>query len=71
MKIGIFGAGRGVDLAKNFMLLGCDVVALCEFSEARMARGKEKLGTSVSYYRDFDRFLEHEMDAVILANYFH
>lgn len=30
MKIGVFGAGRGMDLATNFMLLGCDIVALCD-----------------------------------------
>ena len=30
LKIGAFGAGRGMDLATNFMLLGCDIVALCD-----------------------------------------
>ena len=28
IKIGIFGVGRGMDLAKDFLLLGADVVAI-------------------------------------------
>ena len=71
LRIGVFGAGRGVDLAKNFLLLGCDVVALCEFVPERTERGREKLGDTVTYYDDFDKFLNHGLDAVIIANYFH
>ncbi len=70
-KIGVFGAGRGVHLAHNFKLLGCDIVALCDFDEARLAAGAKSLGDGVTLYRDFDSFIEHDMDAVILANYFH
>ena len=33
IRIGIFGAGRGVDIAENLMLLDCEVVALCDFNE--------------------------------------
>jgi predicted dehydrogenase len=28
-------------------------------------------GQDVAVYTDYDRFLEHDMDAVVLANYFH
>ena len=28
-KIGVFGVGRGTDIAENFMLLNCDIVAIC------------------------------------------
>ncbi|MBQ8783124.1 MAG: Gfo/Idh/MocA family oxidoreductase [Clostridia bacterium] len=70
-KIGIFGAGRGIDIAKNLMLLDCDIVALCDFNERRAAEGLKKLGYDVSVYEDFDSFIEQEMDAVVLANYFH
>ena len=36
LKIGVFGAGvRGIDLAKNFMLLNCEVVAFCELRSSR------------------------------------
>ena len=71
IKIGVFGAGRGVDIAKNFMLLNCDIVALCDFRPDRLEQGAKQLGNGVALYEDFDSFIEHGMDAVILANYFH
>lgn len=71
IRIGVFGAGRGVDLAKNFMLLNCDIVALCDNRPDRLAAGAKRLGDGVALYEDFDRFIEHRMDAVILANFFH
>ncbi|MBQ2846946.1 MAG: Gfo/Idh/MocA family oxidoreductase [Clostridia bacterium] len=71
IKIGIFGAGRGVDIAKNLMLLDCEIVALCDFNEKRRNEGLEKLGIDVAVFENFDDFIEQEMDAVVLANYFH
>ncbi len=72
LKIGIFGAGvRGLDLARNFLLLGCDIVAICETREERRELAKEKLGKDTAIYEDFDSFIEHDMDVVILANFFH
>lgn len=71
IKIGVFGAGRGIDVARNFMLLGCEIVALCDFIEKRRNEGLEKLGIDVPAFSDFDEFIEQKMDAVILANYFH
>ena len=70
IKIGVFGAGRGVSVAQNFMLLGCEIVALCECRKERMAQGVKGLPASTATYEGFDSFLEHEMDAVILANDF-
>lgn len=71
LKIGVFGAGRGADLAQNFMMLGCDIVALCDYNPDRVAEGQKLVGTSVSVYDDFDAFIQHKMDAVIIANDFH
>ena len=70
IRIGIFGAGRGYNLSKNFSLLGCKIVAICDYHEARLAAAKEKLGGAVTAYTDFDEFLNHDMDAVIVANDF-
>ena len=71
IKIGIVGAGRGMDIASNFMMLNCDIVALCEVNPSRLEYVKDKLNPSIIVYSDFDEFLNHGMDAVVLANYFH
>lgn len=70
IKIGFFGSGRGTTLSKNFMMLNCDIVAMCDNSPERLEIGKKALGDSVAYYNDFDKFIEHEMDAVVIANDF-
>jgi len=70
-KIGIFGAGRGIDLAENFMHLGCEISAVCDFNEKRRREGIERLGAEVSEFADFDEFIKCDMDAVVIANYFH
>ncbi len=71
IKIGIFGAGRGVDLAQNFMMLGCEIVALCDFHKERRETDVKRLPDTTVFYEDFDSFIEHDMDAVVLANFFH
>ena len=71
LRIGIFGAGRGADIARNFLLLDCDVVAICDFNKERRERAASRLGNCVVQYEDFASFIEHDMDAVIIANYFH
>lgn len=71
-KIGVFGAGRGYDIAKNFKFLNCEIVALCDNRKDRMDATLEKLNDkSIKTYDDFDEFLECGMDAVVLANFFH
>lgn len=71
IKVGILGAGRGMDLAKNLMLAGAEIVALCEINPERAARGIENFGADIPVYNNFDEFIELGMDAVVLANYFH
>lgn len=72
LKIGVFGVGRGMDIAKNFMLLNCDIVAICDNHKERLNAAAENLkGQNVAVYDNFDDFLEHDMDAVIMANFFH
>ncbi len=71
LKIGVFGVGRGTDIAENFMLLGCEIVAVCDPRRDRMEKSLKRLGNDVAVYEDFDSFIEHDMDAVILANFFH
>ena len=68
IRVGVVGVGRGMSMgAANGT--GLKVVALCDRWEERLAGAGERL--RVSTYTDYDRFLEHDFDAVILANYFH
>ena len=57
-KIGIMGAGRGIDIAKNLMLLNCEIVALCEFNENRAKRGLKNLGMVVPVFENFNDFID-------------
>ncbi len=70
IKVGVFGGNRGVDIAKNFMMLNCDIVALCDKRPDRLEWATKNLGEDVALYDDFDKFIEHGMDALILANDF-
>ncbi len=72
IKIGIFGAGRGADIAENLMQIDdCEIVAVCDFNEKRRNNALAELGIDVAVYDNFDDFIEHGLDAVVLANYFH
>jgi len=72
IRIGIFGAGRGYNLSKNFMMMAdCEIVALCDSHKERREAALAKLGGDVVGYDNFDDFVKHDMDAVVLANNFH
>ena len=70
IRVGVVGVGRGSGFARGAVeSLGMKLVALCDTWEEKLnTLGKE---LNVSTYTDYDKFLEHDMDAVILANYFH
>jgi predicted dehydrogenase len=70
IRVGVVGIGRGASFARGAGgHLGMELVALCDIWEERLrALGKE---LNVATYTDYEKFLQHEMDAVILANYFH
>lgn len=69
IRIGIVGVGRGISFAQESNdRLGMELVALCDTWEDRLQEAGSRFG--VTTYQSYDRFLEHEMDAVILANYF-
>ena len=48
IKVGIFGVGRGMDLAKDFMLLGADIAAICDFNKERLDAAAKKVGTDTA-----------------------
>ena len=71
IRVGIFGVGRGMHLAESFMLLDAEIVAICDRHKERREAAVAKLDKSVVAYECFEKFIEHPMDVVVLANNFH
>lgn len=70
IRVGVVGVGRGSGFARSASpSVGMELVALCDTWEERLQNLGRELG--IATYTDYDKFLEHDMDAVILANYFH
>jgi len=70
IRVGVVGVGRGQSFARGSTeVVGMELVALCDLWEERLRQLGEEL--EVATYTDYDEFLEHDMDAVVLANYFH
>jgi len=76
IRIGVVGVNRG-----GGMIYYCkcakhaEVVAICDKWEDGLMRQKKvdsvDKSLHVTYYTDYDEFLTHDMDAVVLANYAH
>lgn len=71
VKIGVMGAYRG-----SSMINYCEassaaqVVAICDkWQEALEIQKKNLNDENITYYNDFNDFIKHDMDAVVLANY--
>lgn len=69
IRIGIFGLARGENFIENLQLNGGEIVAVCEQRENKIAECIDQIETA-TVYNNFDEFIEHPMDAVVLANYF-
>jgi len=72
-KIGVFGLCRGSAMAKVFAnsFANTTVTAVCEKNPQYVEACREFLPADVHVYTDFDEFLKEDLDAVVLANYFH
>ncbi|MBS3763892.1 MAG: Gfo/Idh/MocA family oxidoreductase, partial [Planctomycetes bacterium] len=69
IKVGVVGVGRGRTFIHSARRVGMELVAICDTWEEKLEEVGKNL--DVETHTDYDRFLEHEMDAVVLANYFH
>jgi predicted dehydrogenase len=69
IRVGVLGVGRGQTFMAGAATTGMELVAICDTWKARL----EKVGKQykVKTYTDFDEFLGHDMDAVVLANFCH
>ncbi len=69
IRVGVIGVGRGQTFMDQAPHAGMELVAICDTWQERLDEVGKKHG--IATYTDYDRFLEHDMDAVVLANYFH
>ncbi len=71
IKVGVFGGSRGTSMINCCKVLDkAEVVAICDKSDEVIAlQKKQNEGHDISYYKTFDEFIKHDMDAVVLANY--
>ncbi len=69
IRVGVVGVGRGIGFANGAKHVGMELVALCDTWETKLREAGERL--NVATYTDYDQFFSHDMDAVVLANYFH
>ncbi len=73
LKIGVFGAYRGKTMIDILMFYReAQLVAVCDkFQPAldKIEKAAKKAEMDVALYNDFDEFIKHDMDAVVLANY--
>lgn len=73
LKIGVFGGYRGGTMIDALLLRDdATLVAVCDkytnILDGVKEKGK-KAGMEIACYECFDDFIEHDMDAVVLANY--
>ncbi len=77
IRVGLLGIGaslaysaRGISLAQKMAAVsGLQLVAVCDCAQEKVDLAAREY--KVTGYTNYDQFLEHEMDAVLLANYFH
>ena len=67
--VGVVGVGRGQSFMRSAQATGMTLVAICDTWEERLQQVGKELG--VATFTDYDAFLQHDLDAVVLANYFH
>ncbi len=73
VRVGVLGAKRGVDMIKVLERHpDAKLVAICDKYQPLLNKCyklAEKTGSKITCYNKFDNFFNHDMDAVILANY--
>ncbi len=71
IRVGVIGARRGESMIDYCRKAGnAEIVAICEKRQDLIDEQKIKNAElNVAYYKDYDEFLLHDMDAVVLANY--
>ncbi len=71
VRIGVLGGVRGTSMI-NYCIKAnnAEVVAICDKLEEVLQKQKaQHKDLDIAYYTDFEEFIKHDMDAVVLANY--
>lgn len=67
LKVGVVGLGRGMSLLRTLALhKDAQIVAVCDMNEERAEKVKKELKLNAAY-ADYDEFLRHDMDIVVVA----
>lgn len=73
LKIGVFGARRGSSMIKVYLNHpDAELTAVCDKYEPaleKIRKMSEDVGKKITTYQNFEEFFNHDMDAVVLANY--
>ncbi len=75
VKIGVFGGHRGFTMIDQLLNHPhAELVAVCDKYTPlldKVTKAAEEHNITVAVYTDFEDFIKHDMDAVVLANYAH
>jgi len=69
IRVGVVGVGRGQTFMHHAPAAGMELVAICDTWEDKLREVGKQHG--IATYTDYEKFLAHDLDAVVLANYFH
>lgn len=70
IRVGVVGIGQGRSFMRGSIEhIGMKLVAICDTWKEKLKEVNTEF--NVTTYTDYNKFLEHDMDAVVLANYFH
>lgn len=71
IRVGIFGCVRGREYLRAIMANNGEIVALCDRNREKMEQAAKLLPGQTVLCEDFSTLIEQNLDAVVLANYFH
>lgn len=71
IRLGLVGVGNmGTSHVMKLMdgeVNRCELVAICDINQKRIDAMTKKYGDQLNYYTAYDEFLNHDMDAVLIA----
>ncbi|MBR0538508.1 MAG: Gfo/Idh/MocA family oxidoreductase [Clostridia bacterium] len=71
VRVGVLGAHRGMTMIQYCRQAeNAELVAVCDKAPYELEKVRRVAGDlDIAYYVDFEDFIKHDMDAVVLANY--